>query len=94
MKLRPATPEIGGLYAFCLLQDGYSFPPPASRLGTVTLGDLAYASADQAGRLWDAVIAAARRGGARVVERPRQEAKRHIRRVLVQCGYARDPSQV
>jgi hypothetical protein len=94
MKLRPATPEIGGLYTFSLLQDGYSLPPPASRLGTVTLGDLAHVGADQAGRLWDAVVAAAHRGGARVVERRKQEAMRHIRRVRVQCGYAHDPSQV
>jgi len=93
MKLRPATPEIGGLYSFSLLQDGYSLPPPASRIGTVTLGDLALASADQAGRLWDAVITAARRGGARVVERRKQEALHQIRRLRVRCGYAHDPSQ-
>ena len=93
MKPRPVTPEIGGLYSFSVLQDGYSLPPPASRIGTVTLGDLALASADQAGRLWDAVITAARRGGARVVERRTQEALHQIRRLRVRCGYAHDPSQ-
>ena len=92
MKLRPAAPEIGGLYSFSLLQEGYTLHSPASRVGTVTLGDLAQVGADQAGRAWDAIVAAAVRGGARVVARRKQEAKRYIRRVKLQCGYAAEHS--
>jgi hypothetical protein len=76
-----------------VLQDGYTLHSPASRVGTVTLGDLGHASADQLARLWDAFVAAARRGGARVVERRQQEALRYIRRVKVQCGYAAGSTQ-
>ncbi len=58
----------------------------------VTVADIAHVGADQVGRLWDAVVAAARRGGERVVERRRQEAMRYIRRVRIQCGYGADSS--
>jgi len=92
MQLRPSAPEIGGLYSFSLLQDGYSMQASATRLDTVTVADIAHVGADRAGRFWDAVVAAARRGGERVVERRTQEAMRYIRRVRVQCGYGADSS--
>jgi hypothetical protein len=93
MQLRAVAPEIGGLYSVSLLQDGYTLQTPSPSLGSVTVADIAHVGADQAGRLLQAVVAAAKRGGARVVERRKQEALRHIHRVRVQCGYGADPSQ-
>lgn len=93
MQLRATSPEIGGLYSMSLLQDGHTLHSSTSRVGTVTLGDLGHASADQLGRLWDSMVAAARRGGARVVERRQQEALHYIRRVKVQCGLASGSTQ-
>jgi len=93
MQLRPVGPEIGGLYSFSLLQDGYTLEAPGARLGSLPIADVAPVGAGLAGRLWHATVAAARRGGARVVERRRQEAMRHIRRVRVQCGYSDESLQ-
>ena len=88
MRLRFVGPEPRDSWITFLLREGYTLDSAGARLGRLPAVETAPAGAGLASRLWHAATAAAKRGGARVVERRRQEALRHIRRVRAQCGYS------
>ena len=85
MQLRSVLPAIRALDTFSLLQDGYTLDRRNPCLGEVTVADVAHVGAEQAGRLWQAVVASLRRGAGRVVEHRHREAARLIGRVRAQC---------
>lgn len=92
MQLRATSAEIGGFCSMSVVQDGCTVPLPAARAGRLSLSGFGHASAERLGRLWSSIVAAARRGAARVVEHRHQEALRLIRRVKAQCDCAAGPT--
>jgi hypothetical protein len=88
MRLRFVGPEPRDSWITFLLREGYTLDSVGARLGRLPAADIAPVGVGLVSRLWHAATAAAKRGGARVVERRRQEALRHIRRVRAQCGYS------
>jgi len=92
MQLSHVGPGILDPWTTFLLREGYTLDAAGSRVGRLPAMDIAPVGAGAAGRLWQAVVAAGRRGGERLVERRRQQAVLYIQRVRAQCGYRADSS--